>query len=74
MAIETTVQRPNLYRCHYNGKAMDVPETSTYRAQEVAAKIWRTKGYKVATVLVGKGYDRETETVSEIVGLDPASL
>ena len=68
--IHTTQPRPNLYRCFYNGKRMDVPAETPYHAQEHAAKQWRTKGFKVATSLIGKGYDATTGTVAELVGVD----
>ena len=68
--IHTTQPLPNLYRCFYNGKRLDVPAETPYQAQEAAAKTWRTKGFKVATSLVGKGYDANTRTVRELVGVD----
>ena len=57
----------NVYKCHHNGRTTDVVAETTYQAQESAAKLWRVKGWKIATVLVAKGYCPNNGTVAEIV-------
>ena len=51
---------PNVYRSFYKGKSLDVYATSTYQAQEQAAKTWRVKGHKLTTMLVAKNVNPAT--------------